>query len=260
MSRLVSRLSTIAGVAAVTVAATAGTALAHVSVTSTDAVQGGFSVVSFRVPSESETASTTELKLQLPPDQPLGFVSVRPKAGWTYTTEKVKLATPITTDDGQVTEAVSVIDWKAASGGGIRPGEFDEFQISVGPLPKADSMVFKVIQTYSDGTTAQWIDEQAPGSTAEPEHPAPTLKLAAAAPEGGAATPSGSSAGPASGSSAAPAASDSATKGSVLGAYLLAAAGLVAGLAGLALGFGARRRRDTVVSVGEQRSVGAKAE
>jgi hypothetical protein len=46
----------------------------------------------------------------------------------------------------------------------------------------------------------------------------------------------------------------------VIGAYVLAAVGLLAGLAGLALGLGARRRRDTVVGVEAQRSVGAGAE
>jgi uncharacterized protein YcnI len=260
MSRLVSRLTTVTGVAVLAVVATAGTALAHITVSSVDAVQGGDAVITFQVPSESETASTTELKVQLPVDQPLGFVSVQSKPGWTYTTQKAKLATPITTDDGQVTEAVSVIDWKAASGGGIKPGEFDEFQVNVGPLPKTDSMVFKAIQSYSDGSTVQWIDEPAPGSTAEPEHPAPTLKLTAAAAEGQPA-PSGSS--PtvtASATGSAAPASDSATKGSVLGAYLVGAAGLVIGLVGLALGLGARRRRDSVVGVEPQRSVGAGAE
>jgi uncharacterized protein YcnI len=257
MSRLVFRLLTVTGAATLAVAATAGPALAHVTVNSADAEQGGFAVVSFQVPSESETASTTGLKVQLPADQPLGFVSIQPKAGWSYTAQKAKLATPIKTDDGDVTEAVSVIDWKAASGGGIKPGEFDTFQLSVGPLPKADSMVFKAIQTYSDGTQVQWIEEPAPGSTAEPEHPAPTLKLAAAAAAGGTgATPSG----PAPTVTAAPATTGAATSGSVVGAYVLAAAGLLAGLAGLVLGLGARRRRDTVVAVEPQRSVGAGAE
>ncbi len=40
--------------------------------------------------------------------------------------------------------------------------------------------MFKAIQTYSDGTTVSWIETPAPGSTAEPDHPAPTLSLASA--------------------------------------------------------------------------------
>ena len=41
-------------------------------------------------------------------------------------------------------------------------------------------MTFKAIQTYSDGQEVDWTEVAAPGSKAEPEHPAPTLKLGAA--------------------------------------------------------------------------------
>lgn len=254
MSRLVFRMLTVTGAAAL-VMATAGPALAHVSVNSADATQGGFGLITFRVPNETDGTDSTELKVQLPTDQPLGSVSVQPKPGWTYTVQKVKLATPIKTDDGDVTEAVSVIDWKAASGSAIKPGEFDEFSISAGPLPKADQMVFKAIQFYSDGKQVQWIDEQAAGSDAEPEHPAPTLRLAAAG-SAGEAAPTGA----APSVTATPAPSDSASSGSVVGAYVVAVVGVLLGLAGLAAGIGARRRRDNVVPVQSQPSVGAGAE
>jgi uncharacterized protein len=119
-------------------------------------------------------------------------------------------------------------------------------------------MVFKAIQTYSDKKQVQWIDEQAPGSTDEPEHPAPTLQLTAAAAEG-AGDPA--PAGPAPSVSAAPAASsDSASSGSVVGAYVVAVIGILVGVAGLAVGLGARRRGATVAPVESQRSVGAGAE
>ncbi|MEN3359968.1 MAG: hypothetical protein V7637_3950 [Mycobacteriales bacterium] len=266
MSRLASRLVATTGAAALAVVAAAGPALAHVSVTSADAEQGGFGVITFRVPNETESTNTTEVKVQLPADQPLGSVSVEPKSGWTYTVQKAKLATPIKTDDGDVTEAVSVIDWKAAAGAAIKPGEFGQFSISAGPLPKAGSMQFKAIQFYSDGKQVQWIDEQAPGSTDEPEHPAPTLLLpAASGGTGGGATAgptvSATPGAPAAGAPAAPAASsDSASSGSVVGAYVVAALGVLIGLAGLAVGLGARRRRDNVVAVESARSVGAGAE
>lgn len=41
-----------------------------------------------------------------------------------------------------------------------------------------DQLVFKALQTYSDGDTVRWIDDPAPGT--EPEHPAPVLTLAPA--------------------------------------------------------------------------------
>jgi hypothetical protein len=98
-------------------------------------------------------------------------------------------ATPIKTDDGEVTEAVSAITWTAASpASAIKPGQFDEFDVSAGPLPEATSMQFKALQTYSDGEVVRWI-EPAPANGSEPEHPAPTLKLTPALAEGASTAP-----------------------------------------------------------------------
>ena len=56
--------------------ALAGPAAAHVTVNAPGATQGGYAVVAFRVPSESATASTTKLVVQLPADTPFAAVSV----------------------------------------------------------------------------------------------------------------------------------------------------------------------------------------
>ena len=236
MSRSVIRLLTVGTVAAAAIGLTALPALAHVTVNSPGATQGSFGVLTFRMPNETDSANATELKVQLPPDQPLASVSVKPQPGWTYTVTRAKLPQPITDDDGnQVTDYPSVVDWKATAGG-IKPGEYAEFQLSVGPLPKADSMTFKALQTYSNGETVSWIDLPAAGSSDEPEHPAPTLKLA---PAGGAATA------PATNAAAAPAAAsdEGAGGGSVTGAYVVGGIGLVAGLAALGVAVSGRRRR-----------------
>ena len=237
MSRPVFRLLTVAAAATAAVGLTALPALAHVTVSSPGATQGSFGVVTFRMPNEMDNANATELKVQLPADQPLASVAVKPEPGWAYTITRAKLPQPITDDDGnQVTDYVSVIDWKATAGG-IKPGEYEDFDLSVGPLPKAESMTFKAIQVYSNDQIVAWIDVPAAGSTAEPEHPAPTLKLAAAG------APSTSAAAPAP---AAAASADGASKGSVTGAYVVGGIGLVAGLAALALAVSGRRRRSTV--------------
>ena len=146
MSRPVFRLFTVAAAATAAVGLTALPALAHITVDSPGATQGSFGVVTFRVPNEGDNANATELKVQLPPDQPLASVSVKPQPGWSYTVTRAKLAQPITDDDGnKVTDYPSVVDWKATAGG-IKPGEFTEFLLSVGPLPTADSMTFMAIQ------------------------------------------------------------------------------------------------------------------
>ena len=165
-------------------AAGAGVASAHVTVSAPGATPGGSDVaISFRVPDESDSASTTAVTVQLPTDTPIASVLVRPLAGWTSTVTRAKLSTPIKTDDGEITDVVSRIDWKADSAAtGVKPGQFGEFVILAGALPNAGTLTFKAIQTYSDATTTSWIEVAAPGSTAEPEHPAPVLTLGAAAP------------------------------------------------------------------------------
>lgn len=119
-----------------------------------------------------------------------------------------------------------------AGRGRVVQGEFSEFRLSVGPLPKADSMTFKALQSCSDGSVVSWIEIPAAGSADEPEHPAPTLKLTAAG--GTAATTT---------TPVAAASEDGASKGSITGAYVVGGIGLLAGLAALALAAAGRKRR-----------------
>jgi len=168
------------GVAAALVAMTMP-ASAHVTVNAPGATQGGqYQLVTVKVPNESDTASTVDVKLALPSDTPLIGVSVQPVAGWAVTATTAKLTTPIKQGDDEITESVTQIEWKASAGAGIGPNQFQQFVISVGQLPKTPTVTFKAVQTYSDGTVTNWIDVPAAGSTQEPEHPAPTLTLVAA--------------------------------------------------------------------------------
>ena len=176
---LLGRIGVATAGAAALVLAVAGPASAHVTVNPNTAVQGSYSKVSFRVPTESDTASTTKLQVTLPADTPIASVSTKPVTGWTVAAVKSRLATPIKSGDRQITEAVTQLTWTAAAGAEIKPGQFQEFDVSLGPLPSsATRIVFKALQTYSDGTVVRWIDEPAADGT-EPEHPAPVLKLTA---------------------------------------------------------------------------------
>jgi uncharacterized protein YcnI len=178
--RLATRVSLTLAAAAAPVVLIAGAASAHVTVHSDDATQGGYGKLTFRVPTEVDNASTVKVQVFFPTSQPLASVSIEPQPGWHFRVITTKLDKPITSDDGQVTQAVSQVVWTADSTAtAIKPGEFEEFDVSAGPLPKAPTMVFKALQTYSDGTIVRWIDTTTPGGP-EPEHPAPTLTLAAA--------------------------------------------------------------------------------
>src|ERR1700748_2711547 len=120
----------------------AAAASAHVKVSGIDAVQGGSGVITFRVPSESDTASTTELRITFPANYPFTEVDTQPKAGWKATVISKPLAHPLKDDDGDtITSYVSQVDFKAQStAAGIPPGEFDMFNLSVGTLPKVPIM------------------------------------------------------------------------------------------------------------------------
>lgn len=165
--------------AGVAVFGLAGAASAHVRVTGQDATQGGYGVLTFRVPTESATASTTEIRVTFPATTPITSVSTQPIPGWTAKVISKKLATPVATDSGTITTYVAAVDWKADSAkDAITPGEFEMFNVSAGPLPTVSSVAFPTRQVYSDGTIVNW-DQIAQGD-AEPEHPAPALTLAPA--------------------------------------------------------------------------------
>lgn len=200
--------------------ALAGPAAAHVTVNPKQADPGSYTRVAFRVPTESDTASTTKVEVFLPTDQPVASVSVQPVPGWTVDVHSAKLATPMKTDDGNVTEAVDRITWTASAGAAIKPGQFQEFPVSLGPLPKSGSLTFKALQTYSDRSVVRWI--QVPSGDTEPDHPAPVLSIGASA---------APSAAPASATTAA--ADDSDGSGAALTVGVI---GLVAGVLGLVLG------------------------
>ncbi len=179
------RAIAVVGTAAAVVLLGALPASAHVTVSSTDAAPGGFGKLVFRVPTESDTASTVGVTVSLPADTPFAFVSVKPKPGWAAKTTTTKLDEPVTVGDFNLTEAVTKVTWTAEQGTDIAPGEFDEFEISAGPFPEdVDSMSFPAVQTYDDGEVVKWSQPVVPGEE-EPELPAPTLELPAASADEG---------------------------------------------------------------------------
>ncbi|GAB3138666.1 YcnI family protein [Micromonospora sonneratiae] len=203
----------------------AAPASAHVSVNPSEATQGGYARLAFRVPTESDTASTTKVEVNLPADAPIASVTTMPVPGWSVAVEKRKVDPPLEVHGSQVTEAVSKITWTTTDpDAAIKPGEFQEFPVSMGPLPKADKIVFKTLQTYSDGSVVRWIEEPTGGE--ESAQPAPVLKLA----------PAANTTATSDSSSPAPVAKADTDGGDSSVALGLGIAGLVAGLAGLLLG------------------------
>jgi len=212
------RVAIVLAGSAVAVAALAGTAFAHITVTPGSATQGSATELTFRVPDEEAKAATVEVQVKIPTSPPIAQLLVKPVPGWQIAVQTVTLAKPLVTDDGSFSTAVSEVTW---SGGKILPGQYQDFSVSADPLPTGvGQLAFKAIQTYSNGDVVRWIDVQQPGQP-EPDHPAPVLTLTRAG-----------AAGDTSGGQA-PAGAGSGTSAT---AIALGGAGLAAGLIGLVAG------------------------
>ena len=147
----------------------AGTASAHVHVDADGAAPGSTSVLTFRVPGESETgALTTAFSVALP-----NVASARTEVmpGWTARLDRDAAA-----------GTVRSVTWTAAPSVGISSDQFALFNVSV-TLPDQPTVTLPATQTYSDGTVVRWDQPPLPGG-GEPEHPAPELKLTGASAEG----------------------------------------------------------------------------
>jgi uncharacterized protein YcnI len=246
------RAAVLLALGSATVLLTALPAAAHVTVSPSSVPGGSDATLTFTVPTEKDNASTTKVEIAMPEGQPIASVAAAAVPGWTVQVTKSKLAKPVQSDDGPVTEAVSRVTWTASPAAAIKPDQFALFSISAGPMPTTGKVLFKTLQTYSDGDVVRWI--QAQTGAEEPANPAPAVTLTAG--DEGSASPSPSaaaspsvsaSAGGGAGSSSTNAASTSAPSDST--SRGLAIAGLVAGLIALLLAaaaFVVARRRQPV--------------
>ncbi len=216
-------------------------AQAHISLHPNTIPAGAFVTLDVRVPGEQAGAYAYKVDMLVPP----GFTEIDTQnvPGWSVREIMAKLATPIQTDEGPISEEVSQIVWTGdrTTLGRLENGQFIQFPLSIA-MPSdiaGRSLAFKTIQYYSNGKVIHWIG---PPSA---EYPAPTINVTA---KGGLIEEvAGGEAGPVAGetasgqsgvaSSAAPVdsakSSGGASKGLAIAALILGALGLAAGLGGL---------------------------
>jgi periplasmic copper chaperone A len=134
-------------------ALTAAVAEAHVTVIPSAARPGETPTLTFRVLNERSDSTTEEFDLFIP-----AGVTAKPadRRGWT------------------MVQTGSQVQWKADSPADAISGDkAKDFAVTVGPLPKADRLIFKALQHYSSGEVVRWIQEPTPDA----ERPAPVLQL-----------------------------------------------------------------------------------
>ncbi|MFG2333570.1 YcnI family protein [Streptomyces sp. NPDC048604] len=249
-SSYLSRAALAGGLALTSSVLLSGTAFAHVGVQPQgEAAKGGYATVNVKVPNERDNASTVKVEVNFPADHPLASVMPQPVPGWKAEVTRTKLAKPLDLHGKKITEAVSKVTWTASGDAKIGPGQFQQFPLSLGRLPEnTDRLVVKALQTYDNNEVVRWIEEPKEGA-AEPQYPAPVLKLSAATEDhhgGGVAKGDGKTAGHSEtadkGHKAGAAAHAEAADSTDNTARVLGVVGILVGAAGVAFGVLARRR------------------
>jgi uncharacterized protein YcnI len=133
----------------------AAVADAHVTVIPSAARPGETRTLTFRVLNERSDATTVEVDLFIPAGV---TAKAADRRGWT----KTETPTQITWKVGGPSDAIS-------------GDKSNDFEVTAGPLPKADRLVFKALQRYSTGEVVRWIQDPTPDA----ERPAPVLQLTA---------------------------------------------------------------------------------
>jgi uncharacterized protein YcnI len=214
-----------------------GVAQAHISLHPNTIPAGAFVTLDVRVPGEQAGAYAYKVDMLVPP----GFTEIDTQnvPGWSVKEVMAKLARPIQTDEGPISEEVSQIVWTGdrSTLGRLEDNSFIQFPLSIA-MPSdlaGQSLAFKTVQYYSNGKVIHWIG---PPSA---EYPAPTVNITAkgglveevagneAGPTPGQ-TPAGQSAptAPVSASS-----SGGASDGLAITALVVGVIGLIAGVGGL---------------------------
>jgi uncharacterized protein YcnI len=200
-------------------------ASAHVRLSTNTAEAGSYTLLTFRVPNESATATTDVVTFNLPEATPFASVSYVPTPGWTAKLVSTKLTTPVKVGESKITDAVTSVVFTADAGASIEDGQLQLFSLSVGPVPDVDSVAITASQKYSDGSVVNWND-----TSADADEPAPVLYVNAAPPADEGSTPTVTAT-----------AATSPTEDTL--ARIIGIAGLVVGVVGITLAIATRRQK-----------------
>jgi uncharacterized protein YcnI len=178
-SRLVRRaLIATAAASAVSLVAFGAGASAHVGIDKDEITAGASTTLTFSVGHGCAGSATNSMKFQIPS----GVLNAQPlvKAGWTISTEQETLGEPIVNAHGEEqTERVGVITFTANDGSEIDNAFRDTFTLAFTAPNSAGTLAFKIVQGCVEGQN-DWIEEW-DGTGEEPEHPAPSVMVVAAA-------------------------------------------------------------------------------
>jgi uncharacterized protein YcnI len=173
------RVAGLLSASAALLVAGSGVAGAHVTVTTQSAAAGTTALLSFSTSHGCDGSPTTKVAIKVP----AGINTVAPTVnpGWTVTKTSRKLATPVQDQHGTtLTERVDQVVYVAKTP--LADGFRDVLTVAV-PLPEdaaGQVLAFPVVQTCTKGRTA-WVEQAADGQNPdELEHPAPSITVGSA--------------------------------------------------------------------------------
>jgi uncharacterized protein YcnI len=152
-------------------------AAARVSIVPDKAAGGGTLTFAFRLANERSGTTSTRLEVTFPQDPPIAFVEVAPVRGWTAAVRPRPLNPPVKVGDKTISE---VADSIVLTGGAVQPHQFEQFLITMGPLPADGRLLLQTTQTFANGEVERLSAAQVPGS---PAAGAPVISLGAATAE-----------------------------------------------------------------------------
>ena len=144
------------------------TTSAYVEVSPNTAAARSDTDTTLRLPTESATASTPKVEVDIP--AATSFVNVRYVAMPSWHAELITepLSSPITVDKTTLTDAVTTVFWASQPGSEIKDSEIRQFTCSIRAMPDAGKIGPSAIQRYSDGSVVTWSET---GEGAKPPSP-----------------------------------------------------------------------------------------
>ncbi|KDN19207.1 DUF1775 domain-containing protein [Amycolatopsis rifamycinica] len=134
-------------------------AAAQVSIVPDRVDGGGTHTFAFRLANERTDTKSTRLELVFPQTPPVAYVKVDPAPGWTATVRSRPLNPPIEVGGTLVREVAAAL---VVEGGAVAPRQFEQFLVTMGPLPADGRLLFEATQTFANGLVAHWNQKTSP--------------------------------------------------------------------------------------------------
>lgn len=128
----------------------AAPAAAQVSIVPGSVKGGSTETFAFRLANQRTDTQSNRLEIVFPQSPPIAFAEVKPARGWTAKINPRPLDPPQQSGDRLISQVVGSI---VLEGGEVGPGQFEQFLVTLGPLPEQGDLVLDTVQGYTSGAS-----------------------------------------------------------------------------------------------------------